>query len=70
MFEDYYIYQLMKVESDVFEGCYYQRGCGLKRAQRRYGMGGVMKGWACMATPIVKEAIEMWAKKLYLQELY
>ena len=50
MFEDYYTNQLMKGGSDFFRGCYSQMGYGPKRAQRGYGFGGVLKGWAHMAT--------------------
>ena len=64
MFEDYYTNQVMRGGSDVFKGCYYQRGYGLRRTQRGYGGGGVMKGLACMATPIVKDAMKNIGKEL------
>ena len=44
MFEDYYTNQVMRGGSDVFKGCYYQRGYGLRRTQRGYSVGGVHEG--------------------------
>ena len=63
MFEDYYTNQVMRGGSDVFKGYYYQRGYGLRRTQRGYGVAGVMNGWACMATPIVKDAVKNIGKE-------
>ena len=65
MFEDYYTNQVMRGGSDVFKGCYYQRGYGLRRTQRGYGVGRVMKGWAHMATPNSKRCHEKYRQRTF-----